>query len=552
MQLLESTIEQELERFRTGDVTLSELTLAIERLQETETSNTAKVRKTNLFLGRLAEQLNLPGMFTLPSGMHFVYKQGSRYRTKSALPEYMTAQEVQPLAQRNLIPPDARTALANLINTRNEPNVQQELPLPREFRYDDNGEMIPTDSAQAQDQRDAEAAAAASPAPAPAAEPAAAPAAAAPAAAAPAAGGSALERFASSNKGGLANDPDETEAITELQTFLVNELGLDTGGIGNGYGDKTRTAVRQFQRAVTGIAQDGDAGPETIGKISEIRRDMARIQELVNAIEDSNIADSVIPVRFKSGLAQLLERALTQTERTELEQLVSKYESFRRAFPNFRKDLFQQAEVGAQLPSAPTAQTDAPAQPAAPNASGEPATPGTDARPATNEPARPATPAADNAPPVPGVPDPRSAASVVADPDNTGNAENPDAQVFVQNTQSAAIQIRTAIRGLGTDEDTIFRVLSSIRGQQQWDQLQRDYQRLYRGDLVDDLIGDLGGITNNITSTDMVRYVWDALARAGVGRGNRLQANSGAPNSELERIRANAGLTNAIISGAAR
>ena len=550
MQLLESTIEQELERFRTGNVTLSELTLAIERIQETEDTNRAKVRKTNLFLGRLAQQLNLPGLFTLPSGRHFVYMNRGRARTKSALPEYMTAREVQPLAQRNLIPSDARTALADLINTTGEPNVQQELPLPREFRYDDNGEMIPTDSAQAQDQRDAEAAAA-SPAPAaepaaPTAEPAAAP------TAAPTAGGSALERFASSNKGGLANDPDETEAITELQTFLVNELGLDTGGIGNGYGGRTRTAVRQFQRAVTGIAQDGDAGPETIGKISEIRRDMARIQELVNAIEDSNIADSVIPVRFKSGLAQLLERALTQTERTELEQLVSKYESFRRAFPNFQKDLFQQAEVGAQLPSAPTAQTDAPAQPAAPNASGEPATPGTDARPATNEPARPATPAADNAPPVPGVPDPRSAASVVADPDNTGNAENPDAQVFVQNTQSAAIQIRTAIRGLGTDEDTIFRVLSSIRGQQQWDQLQRDYQRLYRGDLVDDLIGDLGGITNNITSTDMVRYVWDALARAGVGRGNRLQANSGAPNSELERIRANAGLTNAIISGAAR
>jgi hypothetical protein len=83
--------------------------------------------------------------------------------------------------------------------------------------------------------------------------------------------GSALERFASSSKGGLRNDPDETEAITELQTFLVNELGLDTGGIGNGYGGKTQTAVRQFQRAVTGIAQDGDAGPETIGKIQIYR-----------------------------------------------------------------------------------------------------------------------------------------------------------------------------------------------------------------------------------------------------------------------------------------
>ena len=35
-RLLESTIEQELEGFRTRDVTLSELSLAIRRLQDTE------------------------------------------------------------------------------------------------------------------------------------------------------------------------------------------------------------------------------------------------------------------------------------------------------------------------------------------------------------------------------------------------------------------------------------------------------------------------------------------------------------------------------------
>lgn len=554
MQLLESTIEQELERFRTNDVTLSELTLAIQRLQETERTNQAKVRKTNLFLGRLAQQMNLPGMFTLPSGRHFVYMDGERARTKSALPEYMTAREVRPLAQRNLIPNDARTALQDII--RGEPNVQQELPLPREFRYGPDGEMIPADSADAQAQRDAEAAAAAA-APAAAAPAASAsePAASASEPPAPAASAtsdaevdavidaarqrSALTRFARSGKGGLRNDRDQVEAIRELQTFL-NELGLDTGGTDGRYGGRTDRAVRRFQQAVTGVTVDGDAGPETIGKISEIRTDMARIQELVSAIENSNITDSVIPVRFKSGLAQLLERELTQAERTELQQLVSKYESFRREFPNFQKDLFQQAEFGAQLPNAPggapAAQTDAPAQPAAPGTGTAPSAtaPGTDARPSTSTPTQPAAPASDNAPPVPGAPEPRSSASVVADPTNTGAVQDPEAATYVQDTPIAARQLKTAMRGFGTNEDTIFRVMSSIRSQQHWDQLQRDYQRINRLDLVTDLEDDLN-------PTDMDRYVWDPLRRAGVQKGSRINPPAAAPaaapaNNDVRRM----------------
>lgn len=525
MKLTESTIEQELERFRTGSVTLSELTLAIERLQQTEQTNQAKVRKTNTFLGQLAQQLNLPGMFTLPSGRHFVYTNRGTVRTKSALPEYMTAREVMPLAQRNLIPTEARRLLAELITANSgselggqragdvDPSLRPEPQgdAPRDFVTDpNNGEMLPADSAAAaevrQAARDAEDARAENPAaqePDPIGD---------------IARGSHLERFASSGKGGLKNDPDEENAIRELQRFLTNELELNTGSVDGRYGGATTRAVRRFQQAITGVTVDGDAGPETIGKIIEIRRDMARIRELVSAI-----GESAIPVKFKSGLAQLLERTLTQQERTELEQLVNKYRGFREAFPRFEPSLFIRAEEIANSASAPTVSTDAPAQPPAPRRDTAPTTRGAaDRPPATNTPNRPSAPASDARPSTPGAPEVRSAASVVADPNNTSTAADPEAATFVQDNPTAIRQLRTAIRGAGTDEDTIFRVMNTIRSQQQWDQLQREYYKQYQADLVDDLVGDLGGIFRNINSTDMVRYVWDPLRRAGVEQTDRL------------------------------
>ena len=86
--------------------------------------------------------------------------------------------------------------------------------------------------------------------------------------------------------------------------------------------------------------------------------------------------------------------------------------------------------------------------------------------------------------------------------------------------------------------------MSTIRSQQQWDQLQREYQRQYSRDLVADLIGDLGGFNNNINSIDMDRYVWDPLGRAGIDRGNRInqtaapttaQSNTDATNTQTPR-----------------
>lgn len=147
-----------------------------------------------------------------------------------------------------------------------------------------------------------------------------------------------LEQFASRGQGGLMRRPQETNAIRELQTFLTQDLGLDTGGVDGKYGPKTRQSVSQFQRAMTGIRVDGDAGPETIGKIQEIRSDMSRLEQLIAALDES-----IISVKFSSSIAKLLERDLSQDEQRELEQLVSKYRNFRQAFPEFKKDSFERA-----------------------------------------------------------------------------------------------------------------------------------------------------------------------------------------------------------------
>ena len=78
-----------------------------------------------------------------------------------------------------------------------------------------------------------------------------------------------LAKFAKSGKGGLANDPDETAAIDELQTYL-NDLGFDTGTPDGKYGPATVKGVKAFQEYF-GAKVDGDAGPETIGQIIRLR-----------------------------------------------------------------------------------------------------------------------------------------------------------------------------------------------------------------------------------------------------------------------------------------
>jgi hypothetical protein len=162
-----------------------------------------------------------------------------------------------------------------------------------------------------------------------------------------------LDDFANSDLGGLMNDKDQIPAIRELQTFLTTDLGLDTGTVDGAYGPKTKQAVEKFQSAITGIAVDGNVGPETIAKIKEVKADVEQLRELIQVI----LADSIIP--FKSAIAKMLEARIDEAELTDfqkelLQQLITKYENFREVFPDFKKDLFTKAStaIGATISNA--------------------------------------------------------------------------------------------------------------------------------------------------------------------------------------------------------
>lgn len=493
------------------DLDLDTLALAVQRLGMDENGAGDRYREMTLFLARVAEKYNLPGMFTVPQGNQFVRLQNGRARATSALPEYLRDVDLQPLADRDLIPSAKRAELesAGIVSDARTYPVE---PPPN-----------------------VGAAASAEPAPAPAASSEADP--------VVSQASAAIDRaemeqmplaiFANSGRGGLANDPQYTNAITELQTFLNTELGLDVGqdGPDGKYGPRTRAAVERFQGALTDVVQDGDAGPETIGKIEEIRRDMTRLQELINAINES-----ALPVRFKSSLAQLLERDLTQAERTELENLISKYENFRLEFPEFKRELFAAAETAATGATDAARPTDTQA-PNGPFVDGMVITDEVNERlqaigrqqgivgerltaediAALNAAVADGTitnpfPVDREQPPIPGVAEPRSAAGVAADPDNTGNASDPEAQVFVQNTPTAARQLHSAAGWFNDDEDAVFRTIQgAVRNPADWERLQADFNRAYGEDLVPYLQGFMN-------STEMTRYVWDPLANVGVPR----------------------------------
>jgi len=147
-----------------------------------------------------------------------------------------------------------------------------------------------------------------------------------------------LTYFASSGKGGLANDYDQKPAITQLQQFLVN-LGLNVGNNGPDglYGRKTAAAVRRFQSSVSTLATDGDAGPKTIEAIQKVYTDLIRLQELV----DKRLTESF---SYTSRLAKLLEADLSSAELEELNQLLDKYEGFSTEFPDMFNGVYTKAE----------------------------------------------------------------------------------------------------------------------------------------------------------------------------------------------------------------
>ena len=141
-----------------------------------------------------------------------------------------------------------------------------------------------------------------------------------------------LIRFSRSNQGGIANNPEEEEAILELQQFLNARLGLDVGrnGPDSKYGPRTTQAVRTFQQlanSVDGIniTVDGDAGSETINALVSIRSDLETIDRLTQELENERPNESFVKIQYKSSIAKLLEKTLFEDAKSDLEALIAKY-----------------------------------------------------------------------------------------------------------------------------------------------------------------------------------------------------------------------------------
>ena len=163
-----------------------------------------------------------------------------------------------------------------------------------------------------------------------------------------------LKKFAKSGKGGLANDPDEVEAVKELQQYLT-DMGFDVNGVDGKYGGGTVKGVKEFQKYF-GAKVDGDAGPETIGKIIKLRsfsfkggktfidfrKDMSRMEELIKkggAIKKSTENSSRDFRSLISIVEQSLTEALSDQEKKELTDLIAQYD-----------DVMSDAEFAAAMP----------------------------------------------------------------------------------------------------------------------------------------------------------------------------------------------------------
>ena len=163
-----------------------------------------------------------------------------------------------------------------------------------------------------------------------------------------------LKKFAKSGKGGLANDPDEVEAVKELQQYLT-DMGFDVNGVDGKYGGGTVKGVKEFQKYF-GAKVDGDAGPETIGQIIKLRsfsfkggktfidfrKDMSRMEELIKkggAIKKSTENSSRDFRSLISIVEQSLTEALSDQEKKELTDLIAQYD-----------DVMSDAEFAAAMP----------------------------------------------------------------------------------------------------------------------------------------------------------------------------------------------------------
>jgi len=150
----------------------------------------------------------------------------------------------------------------------------------------------------------------------------------------------ALSGFATSRRGGIANNPSQVDAIKELQAELKRR-GLYTGAIDGKYGPGTRTAVETFQKE-NDLFVDGDAGPRTIqalmqrdGDITTTTLDEPQDQAASNQRGIAGVGDISMPRdgggRIQGGITQEVRDRVTQlhTEKDykALLQLVDQYQT---------------------------------------------------------------------------------------------------------------------------------------------------------------------------------------------------------------------------------
>ena len=124
--------------------------------------------------------------------------------------------------------------------------------------------------------------------------------------------------FIASDQKGLANNPEATGAIKELNNKLAD---LEFPGVTRDSEEYNREAVRAFQNAYnamggSSITADGDFGPNTNTALETIEADFEAIERLVN---NNTVNDSVI---YKSSISKMLEslikEELTQTQLGDL------------------------------------------------------------------------------------------------------------------------------------------------------------------------------------------------------------------------------------------
>jgi len=277
-----------------------------------------------------------------------------------------------------------------------------------------------------------------------------------------------LEAFAKSGKGGLANDRDEVEAIKELQQYL-QELGFDPNGVDGKYGPGTKNAVKEFQ-AFTGAKADGDAGPETIGKIiklrsikwgkggsksfADLRKALTRAEELI--AKKGKAAPKAEGLDFR-GLINLVEftlnEALSDEEAKELDALIAEL-----------SELSNDAEWMQVLPPETTKRISDIAAQGRTTGSDK-----TDDKPADEKDG----PADDN------------------------EQVNLDTASAVEKAKA----LHEGLDGLGTDEEAVLAVLGSIADFKEWNTVKSAFLQLYKQDLQDWLDSDTSfGDQANITA----------------------------------------------------